>query len=98
MSFMNIFGTSLFLRPGVLAPRPTPKLDDHPLSVVRDCLFNIFAAPLRTWRASPPSATCFNIKMDLRERGWYGMDWIDLAQDMDQWRALMNTVMYLRVP
>jgi hypothetical protein len=29
-----------------------------------------------------------NIRMDLRERGWCGMDWIDLAQDMDQWRAL----------
>jgi hypothetical protein len=30
----------------LLAPRPTPKLEDHPLSAVRDCLFNIFAAPL----------------------------------------------------
>jgi hypothetical protein len=39
-----------------------------------------------------------NIKMDLREIGWDGMDWIDLAQDMDQWRALVNTVMKLRVP
>jgi hypothetical protein len=29
--------------------------------------------------------------------GWYGMDWIDLAQDMDQWRALVNTVMNLQV-
>jgi hypothetical protein len=29
-----------------------------------------------------------NIKMDLRDTGWGGMDWIDLAQDMDQWRAL----------
>jgi hypothetical protein len=38
-----------------------------------------------------------NIKMDLREVGWGGMDWIDLAQDMDQWRALVNTVMNLRV-
>jgi hypothetical protein len=34
----------------------------------------------------------------LRERGWDGMDWIDLAQDRDQWRALANTVMNLRVP
>jgi hypothetical protein len=39
-----------------------------------------------------------NINMHLREIGWGGMDWIDLAQDMDQWRALVNMVMSLRVP
>jgi hypothetical protein len=39
-----------------------------------------------------------SIKMDLREIGWDGMDWIDLAQDRDQWRALVNTVMNLLVP
>jgi hypothetical protein len=39
-----------------------------------------------------------NIKMDLREIVWGGMDWIDLAQDRDQWRGLVNTVMNLRVP
>jgi hypothetical protein len=39
-----------------------------------------------------------NIKMDLREMGWDGMDGIHLAQDRDQWRALMNTVMNLQVP
>jgi hypothetical protein len=39
-----------------------------------------------------------NIKMDLREIGWNGVYWIDLAQDRDQWRALVNTVMKLRVP
>jgi hypothetical protein len=39
-----------------------------------------------------------NVKMDLRELGWDGMDWIDLAQDRDQWRALVNTVMNIRVP
>jgi hypothetical protein len=37
-----------------------------------------------------------NIKMDLREIGWDGVDWIDLAQDRDQWRALVNTVMNVR--
>jgi hypothetical protein len=37
-----------------------------------------------------------NIKMDLRERGWDGMDWINLAQDRDQWRALVNMVMNLQ--
>jgi hypothetical protein len=39
-----------------------------------------------------------NIKMDLREIGWDGRDWIELAQDRDQWRARVNTVMNLRVP
>jgi hypothetical protein len=38
------------------------------------------------------------IKMDLREIGWGGMDFIHLAQDMDQWKALVNTVINLRVP
>jgi hypothetical protein len=39
-----------------------------------------------------------NIKMDLREVGWGGLDWNDLAQDRDRWRALVYTVMNLRVP
>jgi hypothetical protein len=39
-----------------------------------------------------------NIKIDLREMGWSGKDWIDLAQDRDQWRALVNTTINLRVP
>jgi hypothetical protein len=39
-----------------------------------------------------------NIKIDLRKIGWDGTDWIDLAQNRDQWRALVNTVMNLRVP
>jgi hypothetical protein len=39
-----------------------------------------------------------NIKTDLGEIGWDGRDWIELAQDRDQWRALVNTVMNRRVP
>jgi hypothetical protein len=39
-----------------------------------------------------------NIKMDLGEREWDAMDWIDMSQDRDQWRALVNMVMNLWVP
>jgi hypothetical protein len=39
-----------------------------------------------------------NIKMDLLEIGWDGVDWIGLAQDRDRWRSLVNAVMNLRVP
>jgi hypothetical protein len=46
--------------------------------------------PRRKWEG--------NIKMDLREVVWEGPDWIDLAQDRDRWRAVVCTVMNLRVP
>ena len=46
--------------------------------------------PRRRWKD--------NVKMDLKEVGCGSMDWIDLAQDRDRWRALMTTVMNLRVP
>jgi hypothetical protein len=39
-----------------------------------------------------------NIKMDIREIGWDSMDWIKLAQDRDQWRALVNMVINFQVP
>jgi hypothetical protein len=39
-----------------------------------------------------------NSKMDLQEVGFGGMDWIELAQDMERWRVLVNAVMNLRVP
>jgi hypothetical protein len=45
--------------------------------------------PRRRWEGG--------IKMDLREMGWGSGEWIQLAQDRDQWRALMNTVMNLRI-
>jgi hypothetical protein len=46
----------------------------------------------------PRRKRVYNMKMDLREIGWDGIDWIDLAQGRDQWRALINTIMNLRVP
>jgi hypothetical protein len=39
-----------------------------------------------------------NIKIDLREIGWDGVDWMDMAQDRDHLRALVNTTLNLRVP
>jgi hypothetical protein len=45
--------------------------------------------PGRTWVG--------NIKIDLRVIEWDGMDWIDMAQDRDQWKAVVNTVMNLRI-
>jgi hypothetical protein len=39
-----------------------------------------------------------NVKRDLRKITWGGMDWIDLAQDRDQWKALANTIMNHWVP
>jgi hypothetical protein len=53
---MNFRNKLIFYGEGLLARRPTPKLDDHFLSAVRDCLFNIFTATLHIWRPSPPSA------------------------------------------
>jgi hypothetical protein len=46
--------------------------------------------PMRRWED--------HIKMDLHEVGCGGMDWIELAQDRDRWRALLNVIMNLRVP
>jgi hypothetical protein len=40
----------------------------------------------------------YNIKMDYREIGWDGRDWIDLARNKDQWMAFVNTVMNLLIP
>jgi hypothetical protein len=46
----------------------------------------------------PKSRWVDNIKMDFREIGWSGMDWFDLAQDRDQWRAPADKEINLRVP
>jgi hypothetical protein len=53
------------------------------------------------WKRSlerPRSRWVGNMKMDVREMGWDVRDWIHLARDRDQWRALLNTLIKLRVP
>jgi hypothetical protein len=45
-----------------------------------------------------PRRRWVNVKINLREIGWASMNWIDVAQDRDKWRALVNTVINLRVP
>jgi hypothetical protein len=54
---VNFRNKIIFYGEELLAPRPTPKLEDHPLSAVCDCLFKIFAATLHIWRPFLPSAT-----------------------------------------
>jgi hypothetical protein len=89
-----------------LAPRPTPKLEDRTLLSARGCLFNIFAANLHSWRPflhpQPEDAPCCGDRdpprMDLGEVGWGDVDWIGLAQERNRWRALVNSVLNLRVP
>jgi hypothetical protein len=45
--------------------------------------------PRRRWE--------YGMRMDLREIRWWGVEWIQLAQDRDRWRALVNTVMNFRI-
>jgi hypothetical protein len=51
------FVTSLFFTWWVVSSRQTPKQEDHPLSPLRDCSFNMFVATLHIWKPCPPSAT-----------------------------------------
>jgi hypothetical protein len=56
-------------------------------------LHNLYSSPLER----PRHRWEDGIKMDLRETGWWGVEWIQLAQDRDRWRAVVNAVMNLRV-
>jgi hypothetical protein len=55
--FVTLRNKLIFYGEELLAPLPTPKLEDYHLSAVRGCLFNIFAVTLHIWKPSPPSAT-----------------------------------------
>jgi hypothetical protein len=67
-----------------------PKRNAYRMSVGKPEGKKPLGGPRRRWAD--------NIKMDLGEIRWDGIDWIDLAQDRDQWSALVNTVTNLRVP
>ena len=79
---LNIFAATLH----VCRPFLHQHLEDAPCRVDRDPL----ERPRRRWGD--------NTRMDLQEVGCGGVDWIELAQDRDRWRALVNTVMNFRVP
>jgi hypothetical protein len=75
----------------LLAPRPTPSWRATP------CRLLVGNPEGKRPLGRPRHRWVDNIKMDLSGTGWNGMDWIDLAQDRDQWSALVNAVMNLRV-
>jgi hypothetical protein len=83
--FRNRF---IFCGEGLLAPRPTPKLEDHPLSSVRGYLFNVFAANLPYWRPSlyirdprtrqavvKGTHQAWSIRPHIPIMEWNGMEW-----------------------
>jgi hypothetical protein len=61
-------------------------------------MFSVGKPEGRTPLGRPRRRWVDNIMTDLGEIGWVGVDWIDLVQDRNKWRALVNEVMNLRVP
>jgi hypothetical protein len=82
---LYILSNKYVLRWGLLTPRPTTKLEGHPLSAVRDCLFNIFAAVLHIWSPSPLSAT--------RGRAMLWWQWTHLTWEEHRLRVFENRVL-----
>jgi hypothetical protein len=79
----------LFYGEELLAPRPTPKLEDHPLPAVRDCLFNVFAATLHNWRpflhTQPEDAPCRGDRDQLNNTDYVIMNDIPDGVSNDMW-------------
>jgi hypothetical protein len=63
-----------------------------------ECIYDIGGKARSKPLGRPRRRWVDNIKIDLREMGWVGGDWIDIAQDRYQWRALVKTIMNIRVP
>jgi hypothetical protein len=104
---VNFRNKIIFYGEELLAPRPTPKLEDHPLwaghvarmgETRKACRILMGKPEGKRPLGRPRHRWMGNIKIHLRKIGWDGMDWIDLVQDRDQWRALVNMMMSLRVP
>jgi hypothetical protein len=76
----------------------TAHIDSHLISVLDSCLILVGNPEGKRPLGRPRRRWVDSIKIDLREIGWDGGDCIDLAQDRDQWRALVRAVMNLRVP
>jgi hypothetical protein len=95
----------------LLVLRPTPMTEDHPLSVVCDCLFNILqlGEERKVYKillgkpegkrpiARPRRRWENGIGMYLRQIGLGCVDWIRLAEDTDRWRTVVSAVMNIRV-
>jgi hypothetical protein len=68
------------------------------IGIEDECIWDIGVKTRRKETTRKTKRCVHNVKMYLRELGWGGIDWIDLAQDKDWWRALVNTVMNLQDP
>jgi len=68
----------------------TDVINEHSISVGKPEGKRLIGSPKRRWED--------RIRMDVMEIGWEGVDWIHLAQDRDQWCALVNMVINIQVP
>jgi hypothetical protein len=105
LGLCKLFVTGFFYGEELLTPRPTPKLEGHPLLSVRDCLFNIFAANLHSWRPfllpQPEDAPCCGDRdptcsptVYFRENFTYVVRFPDVQQKQNKLRDLSPRANY----